>query len=793
MKEDICFFQYTPSAMLPDTLESMFVQREELVQNLIKRTRESALTSTKHQTLLIGSRGLGKTHILTLIYNRLRTMESLHDKLLIAWLREDEPGVSSFLDFLICIFKALQEEDPTISSQVEELYNYPPDEAELVATRFLEEIIGNRTLFLMMENLDDLFDGLQNQGQEKLHTFIENTGKCTTLATVQALFDGVNQRDSAFFGFFRTEQLEKLTLENANQLLINIAKLKGQPDLEVFLDSPTGKARTRVIDHLAGGNPRVYVILAEFLTHDSVNKLVDPFMNMVDELTPYYQSRMKFLPREQRKLINFLLDSRYAVPLEEISKRCFISTKDVDRELKELTRKGYVHSESGNQKNYYEIKEPLMRLCHDLKSRREPIRIFIEFLCLWYTPKELEQRYLLIDDAQEREYIYKAISIKEESPVIENLKHEYNEYFNKKEFNEALQRAEELVFERGYASDYFFQGLCYSRLEKWRPALEYFQKVIDLEPEENHLAWFNKGLAWIGLKNYKEALKNFGQSLEIEPTFAPAWNKRDWILDFQGKHKEILKSYKEEIRKHPENKIAWTNKCWVYSRLGRYEKARKACEKALEIDQEYPLVWNNLGDVYQGLSDPDEALKCYKKAIALDPNCVYAILNLAKLLFRLKQWNDGIGALVKGLACNVYAEEPYTGDVKEFIHSLFDERSPAIWENYVSQFVRIYEENNVMLDLGLGLTQTIPCILSPSVDELEAKSWQGVWVRIVGNRDEFNVPLRLLDAAITLKQHPGKPLISLKLSIEERELFKNLQKEACALKGGKTNVQEEQH
>jgi len=124
MKENLCFFQYTPSVMPSNILESMFVQRENLVQDLVKRTQESALTSAKSQTLLIGSRGLGKTHILTLVYNRLRKIESLHDKLLISWLREDEPGISSFLDLLICILKALQEESFNISVQIEEIYNY---------------------------------------------------------------------------------------------------------------------------------------------------------------------------------------------------------------------------------------------------------------------------------------------------------------------------------------------------------------------------------------------------------------------------------------------------------------------------------------------------------------------------------------------------------------------------------------------------------------------------------------------------------------------------------------------
>ncbi len=119
--------RFTPSMMKPESLEAIFVQREELARRVVGLIRDSALTEAKHQTLLVGPRGIGKTHLVSLIYHRVREMEDLRDKLLIAWLREEEWGVASFLDLLLRIFRALQSEyeDAALAERVEALYELP--------------------------------------------------------------------------------------------------------------------------------------------------------------------------------------------------------------------------------------------------------------------------------------------------------------------------------------------------------------------------------------------------------------------------------------------------------------------------------------------------------------------------------------------------------------------------------------------------------------------------------------------------------------------------------------------
>src|SRR5688572_22212852 len=114
-------FRFTPSVMDPEALEAIFVQREAIVQRILDLTVESALTTSKHHTLLIGPRGIGKTHGVSLVYHRVKAIEDLREKLMIAWMREEEWGITSLLDLIMRIFRALAAEykDAGLDERVE--------------------------------------------------------------------------------------------------------------------------------------------------------------------------------------------------------------------------------------------------------------------------------------------------------------------------------------------------------------------------------------------------------------------------------------------------------------------------------------------------------------------------------------------------------------------------------------------------------------------------------------------------------------------------------------------------
>ena len=136
--------------MSPQELETILVQRQDLAQELFEKIVLSATTPAKHYALLIGMRGMGKTHLVALIYYRLLAEfdrnPTLKDKLVIAWLREEEWGVDSWLDLVSRILRALAVEEPQSKFLLEELRRISIedsiDRAAANATRLLKEAIG---------------------------------------------------------------------------------------------------------------------------------------------------------------------------------------------------------------------------------------------------------------------------------------------------------------------------------------------------------------------------------------------------------------------------------------------------------------------------------------------------------------------------------------------------------------------------------------------------------------------------------------------------------------------------
>ncbi|MGB9594992.1 MAG: winged helix-turn-helix transcriptional regulator [Candidatus Poribacteria bacterium] len=384
--------RFTPSLMKYEDLEAIFVQRESIANRIVELIRDSVITPTKHHILLIGPRGIGKTHLIAIVYHRIKKMDDLQDRLLIAWLREEEWGVTSFLDLLMRIFRALLDEydDQWLKDQVESLYGLSLDLAENKAKTLLKDFVGGRTLFLIMENLSDLFNGLSNRGQKQLRAYLQENPFCTILATSQSLFNGISLQTSPFYGFFSINHLDELDLDNAVEMLAKIAHLNEDDELESFIKTPTGKSRIRALHHLAGGNNRVYVIFSQFINREMLDELVESVMKTLDDLTPYYQARMMHLSQQQRKIVEFLCDRRGAVKVKEIAEKCFLSHQVTSSQLKALKDMGYVRPDTVGRESYYELREPLMRLCSEVKKQRgEPIRLLVDFLRIWFSRPEL--------------------------------------------------------------------------------------------------------------------------------------------------------------------------------------------------------------------------------------------------------------------------------------------------------------------------------------------------------------------------------------------------------------------
>ncbi len=384
---------YTPSNTDPEVLDRIFVQRRRLLEKLVDRLARSMTSSDKHHILLVGPRGSGKTHLVSLAKHELGNRPELDDVMRIAWLGEDDT-IASLVDLAFAIAGQLASEYPDefprdYREAVRGLSSDDAAESVLVA---LAERLGERSVILIMENMDRAFRGLGDVGAKKWRAFLQEQCKFAILATSQQLFSGVSSRDEAFFGFFEVHHMKALTVEAAHELMGNISVEQRNEGLTRFLHTSAGRYRVRALHHLAGGNHRLYVLLSEFLTKDSLDDLVEAFELLADELTPYFQSRIRSLAPQQARIVECLCGATGAMTVKEVSEETFIAERNCSKQLGELKRKSYVRSQKQGKESFYEVTEPLMRLCLEVKQQRgRPLKLVAQFLRAWFSDEELRK------------------------------------------------------------------------------------------------------------------------------------------------------------------------------------------------------------------------------------------------------------------------------------------------------------------------------------------------------------------------------------------------------------------
>src|SRR5262249_51766968 len=97
----------------------------------------------------------------------------------------------------------------------------------------------------------------------------------------------------------------------------------------------------------------------------------------------------------------------------EIARYCLMEPNSASVQLRLLGEMGYVRSDRLGRTAYYELREPLMRLCLEVKeSRGKPLQIIVDFLRRWYNRDELNHRLALCppDSLYERPHLEAALA-----------------------------------------------------------------------------------------------------------------------------------------------------------------------------------------------------------------------------------------------------------------------------------------------------------------------------------------------------------------------------------------------
>lgn len=380
--------RFTPSTMPEDLLERLFVVRKPVLESLMKRVGDLGNTPSPHHTLLVGPRGAGKTHLISLVYHRAKQLADARKnaRLRIAWLPEDPWTIVSYARLLAAILERVSPDTGVKSA----------DEAELDA-RLRSTSRKDGPVLVLMENVDQILDALGEVGQQKLRNLLQTESGVLIIGSTTRLDRSLSSHAAPFFGFFDTIRLEPFSPEEAREMLTALAREAGNAELAERLSSSGALARIHTIAHLAGGQPRLWALLGSALTVEELRDLAALLLSRFDDLTPYYQEQLARLSPLQRLVVAELAAADRPLPVKDIAERVGSDQRSVAKAVGDLAERGWLKPVStiftellDRRRTYYDLAEPLARLAFQIKdSRGEPLPLVVDFLVNWFDADQL--------------------------------------------------------------------------------------------------------------------------------------------------------------------------------------------------------------------------------------------------------------------------------------------------------------------------------------------------------------------------------------------------------------------
>lgn len=596
---------FTPSTMSVELLEEIFVKREPLADDILTSIAEAVLQPPGRRDLehhlVVGPRGIGKTHLLTIVANRLVARPDLRGRVVVARLREEEWGVSTAGELLEQVVRQLAADDQpdavvrrAAAAELPALAAATIDTLEDIAAQVVASVARDRLVVVAVENVDDLFASLGADEQHALRARLQNDRNLVLLASTPSLGSSISSRSGLWFGFFDIEHLDELDITEARELLLRLVRLGrsgGDPGLIEFLESDVALDRLRVVQRVVGGHPRLWMLMADCITTQRLDEVVGLILAVLDDLTPYYQSQMKALTPQQRKIVVELTRRSGAVTVGDLARSTRIGERVAAKQVGDLSKLGYVRlaelpegvEVADKRQRRYELREPLLR--HSLEhkeSRGRPLSMIVEFLRAWFDRPQLEEWAAGADGLAAA---CARAALAQLGPVA-------GADSGREEPLAVLSVVERrLDLDPLDAEAHFDRGAALAAMERWEEALAEFDASIELG-DRHDPAHYNRGVALAELGRLGEALAAFDSALTRDPADQASHYNRGVMLGELGRWAEALSAYDESARLGPDDEMVHNNRGVALAQLERWDDALAAFDEAVRVRPTSASRWS---------------------------------------------------------------------------------------------------------------------------------------------------------------------------------------------------------
>ncbi|MXX65870.1 MAG: hypothetical protein F4Z40_02385, partial [Chloroflexi bacterium] len=382
--------KFNPGFLADDQIIETFCVNTAEFDSIVESLLESEGGSNPH-SLVIGSRGAGKTHLLLRVAAEVRRNVALSRWFPIVF-SEESYEVSTCGEFWLECLKRLAQQVPESQRPDLEL-TLGEVRAEQVDERLKERCLGalldfsdrnNQRLLLIVENLNSLFAELVDQDAGwKLRKTLQTEPRFMLLASSTSRFDEIDNPELALYDLFRIKMLRPLQTDECLTLWTAVSGQIAQ------------KQAVRPLQILTGGNPRLLVIIAQFGSNRSLRDLMTNLLALIDEHTEYFRGHLESLPVLERRIYLVLARLWNPATAKEIADEARTDTSKCSALLSRLVKRGRVSISGGTRRRReYWLTERLYNIYYLLRCGAGPSRLIeclIEFMVSLYAPKDLAE------------------------------------------------------------------------------------------------------------------------------------------------------------------------------------------------------------------------------------------------------------------------------------------------------------------------------------------------------------------------------------------------------------------
>ncbi len=404
-------FAFNPRENTPEVLEAMLVGRDDILSELMEDLGRQISSPTRQHWLIRGPRGIGKTHLVGVLFHRVLRDERLAAAFLPVWLGEsDAYEAYSAGMLLLTVARRLVEEldrrrDDAVSglrAALKEVSHGGDDPALFQELRQLlreEARHRQKILLILMENLDALLEGFAKQRSDReagrLRALLSEDREFLVISTTPTRYLRKLSRPGApLFGHLRERRLRPLSEDELPELFQRLSKLTGRAlpgGAEV--SGSEWRLRWRVLHRLAGGNPRAAVMAFSVLTGaPGIRAMVEESSALLDANTAYYEGRLARLAPRERAIVCAMAQAPANVTIGEIAALTRLPDRPLSTQVKRLELEGHLALASGDKGKggIYELTDGLFRTWYQFRTGRRELLPLVYFLAMWHAPEELE-------------------------------------------------------------------------------------------------------------------------------------------------------------------------------------------------------------------------------------------------------------------------------------------------------------------------------------------------------------------------------------------------------------------